>query len=160
VNFFVKNKIEINEEFAVLTIQNRQKEEVAKVLIDVEDVERVSKYAWSLNRQTGYIQNTRSYHEGKGRYIHQFIIGKKDGFEIDHINMDKLDNRKKNLRHTSRKANCLNNKFKGICWDKNREKWLVYIGHKYVGRYADKQDAINARKKAREDALEEALNCG
>lgn len=43
---------------------------------------------------------------------------------------------------------------KGVSWDKNRSKWLAYIKFKSkrinLGRFADKQDAINARIKAEE----------
>lgn len=49
-----------------------------------------------------------------------------------------------------------NNKsgFRGIWWDKTREKWQAYIQlHNkklYLGRFADIKDAITARKKAEE----------
>ena len=43
---------------------------------------------------------------------------------------------------------------KGVCWSKRNKKWKSYITVKgkniYLGYYADKQDAINARLEAEE----------
>jgi len=43
---------------------------------------------------------------------------------------------------------------KGVTWDKSRNKWVAQIIFKgknyYLGRYADKNDAIKARKSAEE----------
>lgn len=43
---------------------------------------------------------------------------------------------------------------KGVSWDKSKQKWLAQLKFKqkniYLGRYSNKQDAINARKEAEE----------
>ena len=50
-----------------------------------------------------------------------------------------------------------NNKsgIKGVCWDKSRNKWEVYISiHNkkiHLGRYASLEDAIKARKSAEDE---------
>lgn len=42
----------------------------------------------------------------------------------------------------------------GVTWDKSRQKWLAQIvfkgEHKFLGRFGDKEDAIQARKEAEE----------
>ena len=50
---------------------------------------------------------------------------------------------------------------KGVTWDKARSKWLAQIvfkdKHYFLGRYEDKQDAIQARKLAEEQLFGEFL---
>lgn len=40
--------------------------------------------------------------------MHEEILGKREGYEIDHINGDGLDNRKSNLRHLTHAQNIRN----------------------------------------------------
>lgn len=73
--------------------------------------------------------------------------------ETDHINGDRLDNRKENLRICTRVQNFQNMKmhidntsgFKGVSWDSEREKWISQIftgGHtKFLGRFEDSEKA-------------------
>jgi hypothetical protein len=64
-------------------------------LIDDDDVERVSRRNWYLTN-SGY---PLSYSKGTTTLLHQFIIGRApEGMFSDHINRNKLDNRKSNLR--------------------------------------------------------------
>jgi hypothetical protein len=82
----------------------------------------------------------------KGKYkifrIHQLVamaflghIPNSNGLEVDHINMDGLDNRRANLRICTHQENNLNKKisrnntsgYKGVSWDKWHKKWRSYI---------------------------------
>lgn len=56
----------------------------------------------------GYLAVT----DGKGNdiFIHRYVMGDKEGFDIDHKNRDKFDCRRKNLRHVSKSVNSLNKK--------------------------------------------------
>lgn len=60
-------------------------------ICDIEDIDTVISHTWHLNSNR-YARSTDK------QYFHQLIMGKKDGLVIDHINQNKLDNRKKNLR--------------------------------------------------------------
>jgi len=50
---------------------------------------------------------------------------------------------------------------KGVCWDKSRSKWVAYIrvqGKRIsLGRYADKEEAIQVRKEAEEQYFDPIL---
>ena len=75
---------------------------------------------------------------------------------VDHINGDKLDNRKENLRLATNQQNQMNSKphknstskYKGVSWDKSRNKWIVLIKignkRKHIGRYQNEREAALA----------------
>lgn len=80
--------------------------------------------------------------------------------EIDHEDHDRANNKWSNLREVSHKVNGRNqsmwstNKsgFNGVCFNKVKQKWDAYIwlnnASKSLGSFADKKDAITARKAA------------
>lgn len=119
------------------------------VLIDEEDYEKVIALNWFITSH-GYAKMTRRKDK---HYLHHFIIGKgENGLVVDHINQNKLDNRKENLRHVTRKVNNENKPMKKeyvyYCKDKNRVKrWIVRIKGKYIGRYLTEEEAIQTKNK-------------
>jgi hypothetical protein len=79
---------------------------------------------------------------------------------IDHINGDRADNRIENLRDVPQTLNQRNRTRRenntsghnGVYWHKRASRWQAQIRingkRKYLGRYADINDAIAARKAA------------
>lgn len=130
--------------------------------IDYEDFEKVSKYYWHLEK--GYARGTRH-----NTLMHRFILGltgdkhARYNIEVDHINRNRLDNRKSNLRVITRKENMMNKSdyknntsgIKGVKWNKNLNKWQVQISHNgkrvHLGVFEDLEDAKKARLKAEEE---------
>lgn len=124
-------------------------------IVDVE-FSHLDKFKWSLDHY-GYAVGV---FDGKHVKLHQLIVGKKDGHDIDHISRDKLDNRKSNLRHVTHKTNTRNTGLykhntsghKGISWDKSRDKWSVKLqlnGRTInLGRFDDMEEAKKARAQA------------
>jgi hypothetical protein len=117
--------------------------------VDDADYERFVKgYRFYLNR-SGYVIFSSSKDGYNGKYLHRVIMGNPQG-EIDHINRDKLDNRRQNLRTATCSENRCNrglqsnntSGFKGVCWDERNQKWLSYVminGKQiHVGRYKHK----------------------
>lgn len=51
----------------------------------------------------GYLYRVRD-----NKFLHHLIVGKIPGLEVDHINQNKYDNRRENLRHVTRGDNCRN----------------------------------------------------
>lgn len=82
------------------------------------------------------------------------------GYDIDHINGNRCDNRITNLRLATRNENALNvplrrnntSEFRGVSFNKQTQKWEAYFtanGVKiHLGRHISKEDAINARLDA------------
>ena len=72
-----------------------------KFLIDAADLQWVAQHTWNISR--GYVRRTSD-----GEYLHKLIADPAKGLVTDHINRDKLDNRRSNLRVCTRRQNLLN----------------------------------------------------
>lgn len=105
--------------------------------VDDEDYEWLSKYKWQYSNG-GYAKRTATLSNGekKGLMMHREILSTPDDMFTDHINGDKLDNRKSNLRFVDKKQNGMNarktksicaSKYKGVTWYRN--KWRAKIGY-------------------------------
>lgn len=68
---------------------------------DKEDIELVKSRTWYLN-SNGYARDSN------GEYFHKLLIDTQEGYVVDHINRNKLDNRKNNLRVCSPSDNSHN----------------------------------------------------
>ena len=122
------------------------------VLVDDEDYLYLNRFKWYLHNNGYAIKNG-----GQHKYMHRMALDAPKGWEIDHINRNKLDNRKVNLRFVNRSENNLNTRirsdnksgYKNINYDKSRSKWVVAIhrGGKrvYIKRYDTIEAAIEAR---------------
>lgn len=73
---------------------------MAYAIIDDEDYDRVSKYKWHYSN--GYAINSFGYR------MHRLIMMPPHDLVVDHINHDKLDNRRKNLRVCTQLENSKN----------------------------------------------------
>lgn len=130
------------------------------MLCDVDDWERLKIYTWRVNGR-GYAFRSRMKGERSSDIrFHSCVIEKKDNMVIDHINRNRLDNRKCNLRLCTIQVNTINrsvskrNKSGYTGVTKHRNKWIAYIGvnHKNIklGSYDCLEDAIKARKDGEE----------
>lgn len=89
-------------------------EDVAKIyfrktpgffVVDKEDFEKISQYTWYLN-QNGYPSTTK---EGKHQTCHRIIMGKSSKeIVVDHIDRNRLNNKRSNLRFVTIRDNNLN----------------------------------------------------
>lgn len=122
------------------------------VLLDEEDYQKIPKKGWYLitNRPA---KRMRLNDRLKVVYMHRLIIKTTPDKMIDHINGNKLDNRKCNLRICNNSQNLANHKkysnnksgFTGVYWNKYRNRWQAGCRKnnvtKYIGLYSSIYEA-------------------
>lgn len=122
-------------------------------MVDDEDYPVVSRFAWQYAGNGYAITGSL----GPKIYLHRLVYGRKNGkTEIDHINGDRLDNRKQNLRLATRAENSYNlpkraavsSRYKGVSWCKSRKKWKATIQRTALGRFITEEDAARAYDRA------------
>ena len=133
---------------------------------DKEDYDKIKSHYWSINN-LGYVQ---SVIKGKITLFHRFVLNPPKNKVIDHINHNRNDNRRENLRIVTDKENCENRKITnrntsgvvGVFWSKAHNKWIAHIGSKrkkiVLGHFKNFEDAVKAKKQAEKELFEEISN--
>lgn len=98
--------------------------------------------------------------KNKKIYLHRFLMGHPKGKEVDHINGNKLDCRKENLRICEKYQNQQNVKinsrnksgYRGISWYPSSNLWRARIQVRneqiYLGYFEDIKLAVHVYNKA------------
>jgi frataxin-like iron-binding protein CyaY len=120
-------------------------------LIDEEDYERITARKWYRTPE-GYAKATD---HTDPRWMHSYVLRTFE--EVDHRDGHKLDNRKQNLRITTRNDNVQNSakrginptsRYKGVHFNKQTKKWIsqICIDYKitHLGSFDDEIDAAKA----------------
>jgi hypothetical protein len=133
-------------------------------IVDDEDYEELAKhkwqarwnpecktwYAWRMDRSSGACVNVA---------MHRQILNAKKPYQVDHADHNGLNNRRHNIRVATAQQNGSNrrvsqhsSKYKGVCWESRRSKWLAQIGvgkkNLFVGRFASELKAAEAYDEA------------
>ena len=126
-------------------------------IVDDEDYKTLNKYKWRASRDgnTFYAHRfTLGKHSNRKLLImHRIIMNVPCGMVVDHIDMNGLNNQRKNLRICTNQQNRMhqgkqkNNTsgFKGVSWNKKNKKWKADIhvnGERvYLGYFDSIEDA-------------------
>lgn len=109
------NDIVVLQDYAEIILRNKFCEEIARTKIDLEDVDKCRQYKWHLRKSTGNTDYViASLPNNQKVHLHRFVLGCDANKEVDHINMDGLDNRKENLRIVTHSQNKANNRCNGV----------------------------------------------
>lgn len=131
-------------------------------LVDDDDYEWLSQWKWSFaqgyaSRAIGPVNARRHIR------MQNMIIPPPDGMEVDHKDLDPLNNTRLNLRVAPHISNTWNRRrnsrntsgYKGVSLRKTKrhgDKWGAFITVNgkvlYLGSYTDKRDAARAYNKA------------
>jgi hypothetical protein len=128
-----------------------------EIIVDAEDAEMLVAYgSWFISAH-GYAESNIRGARGEIMKMHRLLMGmtKGDGLQIDHINGNKLDNRRSNLRVCVIQQNSYNrgrqtdntSGYKGVSRDKRKKinPWRATIGHggrkSWLGYFATPEHA-------------------
>jgi hypothetical protein len=135
-------------------------------IVDDSDYEIQWQHRWSL--VNGYAcRSEGSSHQRN--YVHIFmhreILGlprKGHDLEGDHINADRLDNRRENLREVTHAQNMQNRLirvhktsiYRGVHWESSKAKWRAAARlnnrHHHIGYFSDEEQAASAAQAWRQ----------
>ncbi len=136
-------------------------------IVSDEDYEWAAQFGW-YQMKNGYAAR----HVGLTLVYMHVEIAERMGLdvasceEIDHENVNKLDNQRSNLRPLAGKLNRCNlpvrrdskTGVRGVYWDRHRERWVARVGKDrksvYQKRFSSFADAVAARKQAAQEWYE------
>ena len=121
--------------------------------VDQADYEMLRHWSWHFN--TGYAIAGCGSRKWYGK-MHRLIMLPNPGQDVDHINGDKLDNRRRNLRYCTRAQNVQNQPARrsntsglvGVDWHAASRKWRARCGASgivHVGYFDSPEEAARAR---------------
>jgi hypothetical protein len=128
-----------------------------RAMVDDEDYEWLSELSWHFAE--GYARNNGgSRGSARGFFMHRAIMNPPDDMEVDHIDGDKLNNQRANLRVCTRAENAKNrlknrtwqgrrvtSRYKGVSWATQAKQWTARIHVKgkqmYLGYFDDELEA-------------------
>jgi hypothetical protein len=122
------------------------------IQIDPEDFDFVQSIKWHISN-AGYAVNRQ-----KG-LLHRLLMNPPKDKVVDHINGDKLDNRRSNLRVIDQAENVTNSKktwgrskHKGVWFSKEKNKWAATIACRkvrtHLGYFKTEKEAAEAYRIA------------
>jgi hypothetical protein len=125
-------------------------------LVDEEDYDSINQFKWHINGSGYAARNEYDDHGKPVKHVqmHRQLLGAKEDTQVDHINGDRLDNRRCNLRIATDHQNRVNKKryssnksgYKGVT--KRRGMFCARITvngvRRHLGEFSDPIDAARA----------------
>lgn len=141
---------------AEVPLYNFKGEVTAVALIDLSDLDTVGKYRWCHTNGYAVLANR------KKTRMHRFIMGleKGDRRQVDHIDLDRLNNRRSNLRIVTHAQQMQNvpaqggtSPYRGVSWHSLRKAWRAFAHldgkHYHLGLFEDELEAARVAAEFR-----------
>jgi hypothetical protein len=125
-------------------------------IVSDEDFDFLTQWNWCFDGRYAYRKEFTKYPKYKKIYMHRVLLNTPHGMMTDHINGNKLDNRRINLRICKRGQNEANkpkkqgcsSKFKGVSLFKKRNAWKAEIKFEkkryHIGLFKNELEAAHA----------------
>lgn len=124
--------------------------------VDNADFNWLNQWNWHLSG-AGYAMRSEL---GKSIYMHTLLSNGPKGMDTDHVDGNRLNNSRSNLRVCTRSQNMMNARkqsnntsgYKGVSWQKNAKKFSAYIQvggkKKHLGLFTNAIEAAKAYNNA------------
>ncbi len=146
-----------------LPLHDRHGAVVAHALVDDIDFPRFSSFRWCFGTKGYVIRCERTNGINYTFRLHREVLGlaRGDGMNVDHINRNKLDNRRANLRTVTPAQNNENtpahrsgtSNFRGVSLFRQSGKWRATARHHghlhHLGLFVSEKDAAKAAQAFR-----------
>jgi hypothetical protein len=114
--------------------------------LDDDIYKLVKKWKWRVSVY-GYALRTDG--KGKNQYLHRLVYTPQKPLLVDHINHDKLDDQRVNLRGLTIRQNVLHRHnrtsgFIGVCRKTNRDLWMCTVNGQLIGYFKNRIHAAMA----------------
>ena len=144
----------ICDDHAEIVLRDKNCDECARAIIDLEDVEKCKTKKWHLKKNKN-IEYAMSSDAVDRIFLHRFILDYYDhDRDVDHINRNGLDNRKSNLRIVSHGKNITNQGegtgIREVPSGNYQSKIMKDYKPIYLGTFSNYYDALMARLAAEE----------
>lgn len=140
-------------------------------IIDAVDAEWAGRWAWHVDKD-GYAVREERSPKRRRILLHRALLGLDSGDspEGDHINRNRLDCRRANLRAIPGAGNRQNvpsqqgasSIYRGVTWDRQNGKWLAQVmvrrKNHCIGLFSDEAEAAEAARVARQRLLPYAVD--
>lgn len=128
-------------------------------LVDDEDFERLNQFKWHVDPardHTFYACRETPRPDSVKVYMHREILQVEPTSQVDHVDLNGLNNLRSNLRpatiaQNNRNVGLLKNNtsgFKGVSWETRSKRWKAAIAvdrrKKYLGLFRSPEDAAQA----------------
>jgi len=133
------NKIILENDYAKIELYDRRQNIIGYCLISIEDIEKCKQQKWRLWKDSIVTGNNIG---NKIISIQYFILNLESsiGYVIDHINGNRFDNRRCNLRKITQQQNTYNKHYMpnnttgtlGVIYDKSRNGYVNDIRYEHI----------------------------
>jgi hypothetical protein len=152
----IRPVVRIGSEAYVVLTKNRV------AVIDAEDIALVAGYNWCARQKTRTVYAVRTDYSGEKQStvaLHSHILPPRDGYVVDHIDGDGLNNRRSNLRYATVAENRRNSRaakrnksgFKGVRASPTGRWWaaITWDGKRqHLGTFDTAEEAAEAYRDA------------
>jgi hypothetical protein len=144
------NPYRVEGDYTIILLQDRKSEEFHRLIIDTSDLPRVLALPNPIRLTTQYSKSTVVRYgvlsvEGQHYRVHRWLLDAPPGIEVDHINHDGLDNRRRNIRLATRSVNLANRRMSSyrsrrivLQHKEDDNRWGAWV---FLGEFTNEDDA-------------------